>query len=212
MSPFVASAGPAERGLLLGEHALSSDAAAEGTGPEKGAQVPGLEALFEAHYADVWRLLRRFGVRPSELDDAAQEVFWVAARRLADIRAGRERAFLYGVALRVASNVLRREKARPAATDLDSLPELRDKGPSPEQELEQRQARDLLDAVLLGLPLELRSVFILAELEGVPVKEIAELEEIPLGTASSRLRRAREEFSAAAKRLRAAIGARGGAF
>lgn len=212
MSPFVASAGPAERELLLGEHALSSDAAAAGAEPEKGERVPALEALFEAHYADVWRLLRRFGVRPAELDDAAQEVFWVAARRLADIRAGRERAFLYGVALRVASNVLRREKARPAATDLDSLPELRDKGPSPEQELEQRQARDLLDAVLLGLPLELRSVFILAELEGVPVKEIAELEEIPLGTASSRLRRAREEFSAAAKRLRAAIGARGGAF
>ena len=108
--------------------------------------------------------------------------------------------------------MLRREKARPAGTDLDSLPELRDKGLSPEQELEQRQARDLLDAVLLGLPLELRSVFILAELEGVPVKDIAELEEIPLGTASSRLRRAREEFSAAAKRLRAALSARQGAF
>ena len=94
MSPFVASAGPAGRGLLLGEPALSTDAAAAGTGAEQGAQVPALETLFEAHYADVWRLLRRFGVRASELDDAAQEVFWVAARKLADIRAGRERAFL----------------------------------------------------------------------------------------------------------------------
>jgi RNA polymerase sigma-70 factor (ECF subfamily) len=212
MSLSVASAGPADRELLLREHAISTDVASAGAEPGESAQVPVLEALFEAHYADVWRLLRRFGVRSSELDDAAQEVFWVTARRLADIRAGRERSFLYGVALRVASNILRREKTRPAAADLDSLPELRDKGPSPEQELEQRQSRALLDAVLLGLPLELRSVFILAELEGVPVKEIAELEEIPPGTASSRLRRAREEFSAAAKRLRAALQARGGKF
>jgi RNA polymerase sigma-70 factor (ECF subfamily) len=168
--------------------------------------------LFAAHYADVWRILRRFGVKNAELDDAAQEVFWVAARRLADIQAGRERSFLYGVAMRVASNALRKEKVRPAVTDLDSLPELLDQGPSPEQHLEQRQARELLDAVLLRLPLELRTVFILAELEGIPVKEIADLEEIPLGTASSRLRRAREEFSTAAKRLRAVLAGRGGTF
>ena len=210
MSPFVASAGPAGRELLLGEHARSTGAGSKATELEENAPPLGLEALFEAHYADVWRLLRRFGVRSSELDDAAQEVFWVAARKLADIQAGRERSFLYGVALRVASNLLRKEKARPAATDLDSLPELHDKSPSPEQRLEQRRARELLDAVLLRLPLELRTVFILAELEGIPVKEIAELEEIPIGTASSRLRRAREEFSAAAKRLRAALGGRGG--
>jgi RNA polymerase sigma-70 factor (ECF subfamily) len=206
----VASAGPAGRQLLLGERVISTDLATEAARVEKGAKVPGLEALFDAHYADVWRLLRRFGVRSSELDDAAQEVFWVAARRLADIQAGRERSFLYGVALRVASNVLRKERVRPAMTALDSLPELGDESPSPEQQLEQRQARELLDVVLSRLPLELRTVFILAELEGIPLKEIAELEELALGTASSRLRRAREEFSAAAKRLRATLLGRGG--
>jgi len=48
-------------------------------------------------------------------------------------------------------------------------------------------------------------VLVLAELEGLPIKEIAELEAIPIGTASSRLRRAREEFSAVSKRFRAAL-------
>lgn len=167
-------------------------------------------ALFEAQYASVWRLLRRFGVAHAQLDDAAQEVFWVTARRLPDIEPGREAAFLYGVALRVASNLLRRKKDVPELTERALLSELPAEGSCPEQALEQRRARALLDTVLARLPLELRTVFVLFELEGLPIRDIAELEEIPLGTAGSRLRRAREEFSAIAKRVRATLVARGG--
>jgi RNA polymerase sigma-70 factor, ECF subfamily len=174
------------------------------------APAPDIKQLFDAYFAHVWRLLRRFGVREAELDDAVQEVFRVVARRLADIRAGSERAFLYGVALRVASNLARRETLRPPTTGLDSVPEPGDERPSPEQQLEQHRARALLDEVLAALPLELRTVFVLAELEGLQVKEIAELEAIPLGTASSRLRRAREEFSLLVKRLRAKLDRHGG--
>ena len=47
-----------------------------------------LRSLFETHYASIWRLLRRLGVLSAQLDDAAQEVFWVAARRLCDIKPG----------------------------------------------------------------------------------------------------------------------------
>lgn len=166
-----------------------------------------LRGLFRAHYASVWRLLRRFGVPLAQLDDAAQEVFWVAARRFADIEAGREKAFLYGVALRVASNEQRRAQAnaeltRPLA-DLELV--LTDLAPTPEESLEQRRALLLLDTALRHLPLELRTVLVLFELEGMEVSKIAEIEGIPVGTASSRLRRAREEFSAVAKRLRAAL-------
>jgi len=164
-----------------------------------------LRAMFETYYASIWRLLRRFGVPAAELDDAAQEVFWVAARRLGDIAAGREHPFLYGVAVRVASNLLRRERVTPAGVELAALEELADSGPSPEQQLEAQRARALLELVLCRLPLELRTVFVLFELEGMAIRDIAELQEIPLGTASSRLRRAREEFSAASKRVRATL-------
>jgi RNA polymerase sigma-70 factor (ECF subfamily) len=171
-----------------------------------------LEGLFQGYYAAVWRLLRRFGVAAAQLDDAAQEVFWVAARRMADIQPGREKAFLYGVALRVASNELRRQNAAAslaAPVDCDELC-LVDVAPSPEESLERRRALQLLDAVLARMPLELRTVFVLFELEGLEVSKIAELEELPLGTASSRLRRARLEFSAIAKRVRASLSGRGG--
>ena len=59
------------------------------------------------------------------------------------------------------------------------------------------------------MPIDLRTVLVLFELEGLEVRQIAEIEQIPVGTASSRLRRAREEFSAIAKRVRAAMNAEG---
>lgn len=173
---------------------------------EPAGAVLDLRALFDANYASVWRLLRRLGVHPAQLDDAAQEVFWVAARRLHDIQPGREHAFLYGVSLRVASNAVRRQNAAPPWVEIESTSRIPDHAPSPEEQLEQRRARELLDWVLDRMPLELRTVFVLFELEGLEVRDIAELEEIPVGTASSRLRRAREEFSAIAKRVQRALG------
>jgi RNA polymerase sigma-70 factor, ECF subfamily len=194
--------------------ALWSDeplASARSSEPEANAQAEhaSLRALFERHYDSVARLLRRFGVAHTQLDDAAQEVFWVAARRLTDIQPGKETTFLYGVALRVALNEARRKRAGPPLVDIDELSNLVDEAPSPEEQLGLRQARDLLDAALERLPMELRTVFVLFELEGVPVPEIAELEAIPVGTASSRLRRARQEFAAVVKRIHASLVSRG---
>jgi RNA polymerase sigma-70 factor (ECF subfamily) len=132
-------------------------------------------------------------------------VFWVAARRAGDIQAGSEHSFLYGVALRVAAQESKKQRASEPLADLEALPKIVDLGPSPEEQLAARQARELLDDVLDGLPAELRVVFVLFELEGLEVREIAALQQVPVGTASSRLRRAREEFSALSKRLRATL-------
>jgi RNA polymerase sigma-70 factor, ECF subfamily len=167
-----------------------------------------LRSLFEAHYPAIWRLLRRLGVHPAHVDDAAQEVFWVAARRLGDIHEGRERSFLHGVALRIAGRAVRKQRDASPLIEPDDLGRLLDEGPSPEDQLEQRRARALLDRVLDRMTADLRTVFVLFELEGLEVREIAALEEIPVGTASSRLRRAREEFSTLAQRI-AAVTARG---
>jgi RNA polymerase sigma-70 factor (ECF subfamily) len=163
-----------------------------------------LRVLFEQHYASIWRLLRRLGVPLAQIDDATQEVFWIAARRLTDIKQGRAHSFLYGVALRVASNQIRRSPTLKNAA-LDDFPHLADPRPSPEENCEQEQLRKLLDGILLRMPDELREVFVLCELEGLQVNQFAELVDIPVGTASSRLRRAREEFSAITRHVRAAL-------
>jgi len=150
--------------------------------------------MIASDYRLIWRVLRRLGVPSDSVDDAAQQVFLIAAERLDDIAVQSERAFVFGTALRVAQS-LRRKLAR--------LPVYEDDGdlrasllPGPDELTDQKRARELLDRVLDGLPLELRSVFVLFELEGLTSPEIAALLELPLGTVASRLRRAREQFSA----------------
>ena len=64
-----------------------------------------------------------------------------------------------------------------------------------EQLTGQKRQRELLDGVLDGLDGDLRSVFVLYEIEELTMAEIAAALEIPPGTVASRLRRARALFS-----------------
>ncbi len=161
-----------------------------------------LRALFDANYDFIWRSVRRLGVCESGADDAAQEVFFVASRRLDDIADGSERAFLFGTAMRVASDA-RRAQARRARTqgDGDAIDDAASAIPDPEALTDQKRARELLDRAIDALPLELRAVFVLFELEGASMTEIASWLDLPQGTVASRLRRAREEFQAQVKRM-----------
>src|SRR5262245_31001297 len=72
-----------------------------------------LARLLTENFRMVWRALRRLGVAEHAVDDAAQEVFLVASRKLDTIEEGQERRYLYGVALRVAANARRARAARP---------------------------------------------------------------------------------------------------
>ena len=158
----------------------------------------------------VWRFARRLGVPEADVDDAVQEVILVAARRLDQIEPGRERAFMMATAYRVASD-MRRARARRgevAGEEADGVP---DSTPSPEALLEQRKARALLDDVLDELPLELRAVFVLYELDGLTMAEIAVTLELAPGTVASRLRRARETFESHVARFERRSGKTGGA-
>src|SRR6188508_40322 len=64
-------------------------------------------ALVAAHADFVWRSLRRLGVPAASADDATQQVFLVAQSKLPQIVEGRERGFLFGVAMNVAAHVRR---------------------------------------------------------------------------------------------------------
>src|SRR5262249_40391142 len=58
-----------------------------------------LAAMAAENFHFIWRSLRRLGVPVPLVDDAAQQVFEVAARRLDEVELGRERAFLFKTAL-----------------------------------------------------------------------------------------------------------------
>jgi RNA polymerase sigma-70 factor (ECF subfamily) len=162
--------------------------------------------LVDDHFPLVWRFLRGLGVPASAVDDAAQHVFWVAAQRLEGIADGSERAFLLGTARGVAANARRAAARSKEILDGDALEAHTDSAPDPEQAASAKQARKLLDEFLEELPEDVRSVFVLFELEGLTMAAIAETLGLASGTVASRLRRAREDFHAAAKRFQAQRG------
>jgi RNA polymerase sigma-70 factor, ECF subfamily len=180
----------------------SRNAAARAGATEAAVEPPTrddarITAIVREHHAFVWRLLVRLGVPSRSADDATQQVFLVASRRVSEIAAGREKSFLFGTALRVASDERRSAKNREISGE---LPEGADLAPSPEENAEAGRRRNMLQEALLSMPVELRTVFVLFELEQMTKSEVSALVGVPVGTAVSRLRRAREMFREALRR------------
>ncbi len=151
-------------------------------------------AIVKDHVDFIWRALRRLGVVEADLADAAQQVFLVLARKLSLVHEGSERSFLFQTACRVASGSRRtRTRRREVPDDLLALQS--DERPGPDADLEARLRRVQLDRILDTLPMELRAVFVLSEIDELTMAQIAELMSMPPGTVASRLRRARAAFS-----------------
>jgi RNA polymerase sigma-70 factor (ECF subfamily) len=189
------------------EHAAVSDTDTEKAESSPVSEPVPFERLVGDHLDFVWRSLRRFGVPVADVDDATQQVFLIANQKLDKIRPGSERAFLVGVAARVASHA-RRSLHRREAAELSLSSNPRAENPDPEELTERLEARELLDRVLDTMPLELRSVFVLFELEELSVDQIARALVLPRGTVATRLRRAREVFHDAARDVGARLAPR----
>jgi RNA polymerase sigma-70 factor, ECF subfamily len=170
---------------------------------DRPPRIDRMRILFDAHFVFICKQLRRFGVSENDVDDAAQRVFTIVWQRLDDIALTSERAFLYGTARRVASSFRRAARRRcevygePSAVDPDARP-------SAHEELVRRQEMAILERIIARLPAELCVVLTLCELEELTLPQVAALQEVPIGTATSRLRRARREVAQRAK----CIGAR----
>jgi RNA polymerase sigma factor (sigma-70 family) len=145
-----------------------------------------LARLIRKQFGFVWRLLRRIGITETEADAAAQEVFVAASQRIGDIRAGSERSFLFSTTLHVAART--RKSREEQAVLSDNALALEDLD-------EQQQAREVLGALLEQMPLELRVVFVLSEIEQLEGAEIAEIVGIPQSMVSTRLSEAQDDFA-----------------
>ena len=156
---------------------------------------------FRDHVEGLWRIVARLGVPRHSIDDLVQEAFITACRRRADIGPGQERSFLIATAIRLCSNYRQRAHVRREVSHGDGFERNASPDPNAEQLLMEKRSRELLEQVLAGLSAEHRAVFVLFELEGFSVPEIARLLELPIGTVSSRLWRARSKFSEAAALL-----------
>ncbi len=173
---------------------------ADGWTPEAEAR---LARILARELGLIWRLLRRLGVEASRVDDEVQRVFLIAAGKLSDLSEGKERSFLVGTAIRVAANARRSQATRQELLPADELATVSGLAPSPEELLDEKRRRELLDGILAELSLEQRSVFVLSELEHLSREEIAAHLGVPVGTVASRLRLARQHFLRLVGRMQA---------
>ena len=159
-----------------------------------------LRAVYEEHGPFVCRSLRYLGVPEADLDDVLQEVFLVVCQRLNDYdERGRVRAWLYSICTRITHAQRRKQWRR------------RESGPPGElvaqaSQLDAAQDREALELgvrLLEKLPEEQREVFVLYEVEDMPMSEIAQALDCPLQTAYSRLYKARERILAETRRVAA---------
>ncbi len=149
--------------------------------------------LFDSHAAFVWRTLKYQSVAERDLDDASQEVFLVIFRKLPELDGrGSLRAWIYGICMRVASDHRRRASHRREVL----VPETPDGAiePSPSAELERSDTREQLTAMIQRLDEDKRAVFVLHEIENLPMNEVALIVQCPLKTAYSRLAAARKQM------------------
>lgn len=153
-----------------------------------------LETIYREHHRRVRWVLRGRGVGDDVLDDLVQEVFLALYRRLPERDPSVPMpSWVAGVARNIAFSHRRSSARRIAA-----VRELPEPAPvvEPDEAIARRRAWVELEAFLDALDPDQREVFVLSELLGMKVPEVAAVVDAPLNTLYSRLRLARRRFNA----------------
>lgn len=174
------------------------------------AKVQSFPSVYRQYFDFVWSSARRLGVPPESMDDLVQEVFIVIHAKLDTLEKPEAlRSWIYGVVRRTVSNLRRARRARASVGLAVGAPgEAVSTAPTPLQQTETNANLQLLASLLEQLDEPKREVFALVELEELSVPEAADVLGIPLNTAYSRLRAARQAFEAALARHEARKGQR----
>jgi RNA polymerase sigma-70 factor (ECF subfamily) len=153
--------------------------------------------LFERFAPYVLGLVRRLGVPDADVEDVAQEVFLAVHTQLPQFE-GRSthKTWLCGISLRVVANYRRkRARRRESASELEVAVDA-----TQEQRLERADEAAKLQRALDALDDKLREVFVLYEIEELPMLEVARAVGCVRFTAYTRLRTARAQLKATLQR------------
>ncbi len=167
----------------------------------QAGQLAAFEPIMRRHNQLLFRTARSILGRDEEAEDAVQEAYISAWRALPNWRGESQLATWL---VRIVRNEClgRVRRAAPPSESLDALMEeevqpalaalLTDVAHGPEGQLSQSQLRRLLEAAIDALPEHFRSAFVLREVEGRSVEEVAQMLEVAEPTVRSRAHRARQ--------------------
>jgi len=155
--------------------------------------------LVERNQDAIYNLCFRLVGAREAAEDATQEAFLSAFRKLEQFRGGNFRAWLFRIAGNACYDELRRRRARPARS-LDApeaataAGEIASGGPSPEEEAARRELAEFLSKALGNLPFDQRLAVLLCDREGFSYEEISTATGVSVGTVKSRISRGRERL------------------
>jgi RNA polymerase sigma-70 factor, ECF subfamily len=160
----------------------------------RGGSLLAFEEIVKRYERRVYGIALRIVRRHEVADDVAQEAFMRAHQALSTFDLGRPFGpWICRIAANLAINHVRSPEAREAP-----LPEGHAETPAPGRGaldlVLEREAREVLERALQGLPAEQRAVFALRTFEELSYREIADALGISIGTVMSRLSRARERL------------------
>jgi RNA polymerase sigma-70 factor (ECF subfamily) len=162
----------------------------------RGGDAPAREELFRRHFGIAYRVAHRLLGHDQDALDAVQDGFLKALRRLDDFD-GRSgfRTWLLRVVTNAALDLGRRRRRRPAVSLDESPTELAiTRGDDPAKGLYGEDLRQILDTALGRLSPRIRATFVLFAEAGLSYKEIADAQNVPIGTVMSRLNFARRKL------------------
>ena len=152
------------------------------------------DELVRLHADRLYAVLLRFTGNPEDAEEAMQEAFVRAWRRLEAFE-GRSQFFtwLYRIGM---NETKRRAERRPppgrtVSTEVQAIDEVRDERPGPEDAAEQRELRRALEQAIQALEPKYRMALVLRDIEGLSTAEAAEAMELKEAAFKSRLHRAR---------------------
>ena len=140
---------------------------------------------------------------PGAAEDATQEAFISAYRKLHTYRGGSFKSWLLRIVTNACYDELRRRKRKPVAPlepqtedgeDFESPSWIVDPGESPEERLQRRELAGAIQRCLDKLSTDFRMVVVLVDVQGLDYAEVSKVLETPLGTIKSRLARARHRM------------------
>lgn len=152
------------------------------------------EQLVVAYREQVFRLALRMCGSEADADEVAQEAFLSAWKALPNFRGESQfSTWLYQLTTHAAIDLMRREKRQIAADDITEV-SAADPAPSPQQQAEQSEQREIVRDAILQLAPEQREVVVLRFMEELSYEEIGAVLKLPSGTVKSRLNRAKAQL------------------
>ena len=147
------------------------------------------------HLGAAYNLARWLTRDDHDAEDIVQEAFLRALKFFGGFHGEDGRVWLLAIVRNTSYTWLQRKRTRGPATAFDEeIHGAQADALNPEKLLLRKEDRQSVQQAVEELPMELREVVVLRELEGLSYKEIAAVADIPLGTVMSRLARARERL------------------